>query len=193
LLQVGSYVITGASSGLGRETAPLLALPRAATALLGVRNDEPETTAAACVAAGAVDARAYDCDVAEEAQLRKTVAHAQADLGEAVGLFANAAIARGGLVHEMDLDRWQSVLRTNLTGTFSTCKHVLGATVKAGNARAVVCTSSSGGFVAFAAGSAAAFSAPKGGISSLIRCLAIDYAHYELVQTASFLGRHKPP
>ena len=42
----------------------------------------------------------------------------------------------------------------------------------------VVCTSSIAAFAGFAAGGAGAYSATKGGISSLVRCLAVDYASH---------------
>jgi NAD(P)-dependent dehydrogenase (short-subunit alcohol dehydrogenase family) len=42
----------------------------------------------------------------------------------------------------------------------------------------IVCTSSPTGFVALSAGATGAYSATKGGISSLVRCMAIDYARY---------------
>jgi NAD(P)-dependent dehydrogenase (short-subunit alcohol dehydrogenase family) len=42
----------------------------------------------------------------------------------------------------------------------------------------IVCTSSPTGFVALAAGASGAYSATKGAISSLVRCMAIDYARY---------------
>ena len=51
---------------------------------------------------------------------------------------------------------------------------MLGAKVRG----SVVCSSSPAGFVAQAAGSCGAYSATKGGISSLVRCMAIDYAPF---------------
>jgi len=42
----------------------------------------------------------------------------------------------------------------------------------------IVCASSPTGSVALAAGGSGAYSTTKGGISSLVRCMAIDYARY---------------
>jgi NAD(P)-dependent dehydrogenase (short-subunit alcohol dehydrogenase family) len=47
-----------------------------------------------------------------------------------------------------------------------------------GIAGSIVCTSSPTGFAGLAAGGAGAYSATKGAVSSLVRCMAVDYAPY---------------
>ena len=192
-MQPGSYVITGASSGIGRATALLLAETGASIAILDVNDAAAAETAAACLELGAADARAYPCDVTDENQVADVVARVQADLGSPTRLFANAGIDRGGLTHELELELWQSVIETNLTGTFLICKHVLKVMVDAGDGGSIVCTSSPGGFVAFAAGSAAAYSASKGAVSSLVRSLAIDYASHGIRVNAIVPGPTETP
>jgi NAD(P)-dependent dehydrogenase (short-subunit alcohol dehydrogenase family) len=98
--------------------------------------------------------------------------------GAPYGIFANAGIDVGGLIHEMPLERWKHILDTNLTGIFLTCKHGLRQMLAAQIPGSIVCTSSPAGFVALAAGSCGAYSATKGAISSLVRCMAIDYAKF---------------
>jgi NAD(P)-dependent dehydrogenase (short-subunit alcohol dehydrogenase family) len=78
----------------------------------------------------------------------------------------------------MPLELWKRILDTNLTGIFLTCKHGLQQMLTAQIAGSIVCTSSPTGFIAMAAGSCGAYSATKGAISSLVRCMAIDYAKF---------------
>jgi NAD(P)-dependent dehydrogenase (short-subunit alcohol dehydrogenase family) len=192
-MQPGSHVITGASSGIGRATALLLAEIGASLALLDIDEAAAPETAAACLKRGAGAAEVYRCDVTDEGQVADTVARVQDDLGTPTRLFANAGIDRGGVTHELVLGLWQSVISTNLTGTILTCKHVLGVMVHAGVGGSVVCTSSPGGFVAFSAGGAAAYSASKGAISALVRSLAIDYATHGIRVNAVVPGPTETP
>ncbi|WP_308465858.1 SDR family NAD(P)-dependent oxidoreductase [Rathayibacter soli] len=177
-MSLETYIITGASSGIGRAAALLLAQKGANVAIVDIQDGAAEETARESLRAGAHGARAYHCDVTDEAEVAETIDRVQTELGAPAGLFANAGIDRGGLLHELPLETWQSVIQTNLTGIYLTCKHVLQAMIDTGNGGSIVCTSSPGGFVAFAAGGAGAYSASKGGISSLIRCMAVDYARY---------------
>jgi len=93
-------------------------------------------------------------------------------------VFANAGIDRAGMVHELSMEHWTGLIGINLTGVFLTCKHALKAMLNAGTGGSIVCTSSPASLVAFAAGGAAAYSASKGGISALVRCMALDYARH---------------
>ncbi|GAA3776842.1 SDR family oxidoreductase [Microbacterium kribbense] len=192
-MSLGSYVVTGGSSGIGRAAALLLAEKGGSVGILDVQDDAAEDTAQEARRIGAADARAYHCDVTDEAEVQATLAKVRTELGAPRGLFANAGIDRGGLLHELSLARWESVIQTNLTGVFLTCKHVLAAMIDAGNGGSIVCTSSPGGFVAFSAGGAAAYSASKGGISSLVRCMAVDYAQYGIRVNAVVPGPTETP
>jgi NAD(P)-dependent dehydrogenase (short-subunit alcohol dehydrogenase family) len=78
----------------------------------------------------------------------------------------------------MPIERWKLIIDTNLTGIFLTCKHGIQQMLDARIAGSIVCTSSPAGYVAQAAGRAGAYSATKGAISSLVRCMAIDYAPF---------------
>jgi NAD(P)-dependent dehydrogenase (short-subunit alcohol dehydrogenase family) len=168
-------VITGGGGGIGRATALLCARRGDRVAVLDKNGDGAEQTAEAARAEGASAAAGIPCDVSDEGQ----VEHAFAMIhGAPYGIFANAGIDMGGLIHEMPLERWQRVIDTNLTGIFLTCKHGLRPMLAAQISGSIVCTSSPAGFVALAAGGCGAYSATKGAISSLVRCMAIDYAKF---------------
>jgi NAD(P)-dependent dehydrogenase (short-subunit alcohol dehydrogenase family) len=94
-------------------------------------------------------------------------------------MFANAGIGTGGgMLHELDLATWNRVMAVNLGGIFLCCKYALRSMVESGQGGSIVCTSSPTAFAALAAGGVPAYSSSKGGISSLVRCLAVDYARY---------------
>ena len=171
-------VITGGGGGIGRATALLCAMRGERVAVLDKHAAQAAEAAEAALAEGADRALGLACDVTDEAQVANAFAQIHEQLGAPFGIFANAGIDVGGLIHEMPLERWQHIIDTNLTGIFLTCKHGLQQMLSAGIAGSIVCTSSPAGFVAMAAGSCGAYSATKGAISSLVRCMAVDYARF---------------
>jgi NAD(P)-dependent dehydrogenase (short-subunit alcohol dehydrogenase family) len=171
-------VITGGGSGIGRATALLCARRGDRVAILDKNGESAEQAAADAIAEGASGAVGLACDVSDETQVAQAFALIHTQFGAPYGIFANAGIDIGGLIHEMPLELWKRVLDTNLTGIFLTCKHGLQQMLAAQIAGSIVCTSSPTGFIALAAGGSGAYSATKGAISSLVRCLAIDYAKY---------------
>jgi NAD(P)-dependent dehydrogenase (short-subunit alcohol dehydrogenase family) len=171
-------VVTGGGGGIGRAAALLCARRGDGVAILDKNGDSAEEAAERARAEGAGGAIGLACDVSDEAQVARSFALIHEQFGAPYGIFANAGIDVGGLIHEMPLERWQRILDTNLTGIFLTCKHGLREMLAAQTTGSIVCTSSPASFVAFAAGGSGAYSATKGAISSLVRCMAIDYAKF---------------
>jgi NAD(P)-dependent dehydrogenase (short-subunit alcohol dehydrogenase family) len=169
-------VITGGGGGIGRATALLCARRGDRVAVLDKHRESAKLVADAARGVGAAGALGLACDVTEETQVAQAFAEIHQQFGAPWGIFANAGIDVGGLIHEMPLEKWKYILDTNLTGIFLTCKHGLLQMLAAKIAGSIVCTSSPAGFVAMAAGGCGAYSATKGAISSLVRCMAIDYA-----------------
>jgi NAD(P)-dependent dehydrogenase (short-subunit alcohol dehydrogenase family) len=171
-------VVTGGGSGIGRAAALLCARRGDRIAILDKNGESANEAAEMARAEGAGGALGMACDVSDEAQVARSFALIQEQFGAPYGIFANAGIDIGGLIHEMPLELWQRILDTNLTGIFLTCKHGLRQMLAAQTSGSIVCTSSPASFVAFAAGGSGAYSATKGAISSLVRCMAIDYARF---------------
>jgi len=170
-------VITGGGGGIGRATALLCARRGDRVAVLDKNGESAQQTAEALRAEGGA-ATGITCDVSDEGQVEQAFTMIHEQFGAPYGIFANAGIDMGGLIHEMPLERWQRILDTNLTGIFLTCKHGLRPMLAAQISGSIVCTSSPAGFVALAAGGCGAYSATKGAVSSLVRCMAIDYAKF---------------
>jgi len=171
-------VITGGGGGIGRATALLCAKRGDRLAILDKNGESAKRAADAARGEGASGAVSLACDVTDETQVAQAFALIHEQFGAPYGIFANAGIDIGGLIHEMPLELWKRILDTNLTGIFLTCKHGLQQMLAAQIAGSIVCTSSPASFIAFAAGGSGAYSATKGAISSLVRCMAIDYARF---------------
>jgi 3-oxoacyl-[acyl-carrier protein] reductase len=110
-------LVTGASQGIGRAIARLLAAQGATVALAARTVDKLAAVAAEIEAAGG-QAQPYSLDVSDEASIKETAkaivaAHERVDI-----LVNNAGITRDGLMMRMKRADWDDVLTTNLTGTF---------------------------------------------------------------------------
>jgi 3-oxoacyl-[acyl-carrier protein] reductase len=119
-------VVTGAGRGIGAAAAARFSSLGARIAAIDLSLDELSKT----IHAGGwsqSQARAYACDVSNEAAVIDTFARIAADFGALDILFNNAGITRdalllkvenGTVVRRMSLEQWQRVIDVNLTGVF---------------------------------------------------------------------------
>ncbi len=114
-------------------------------------------------------------DVTDPPALADAVDRGVATVGIPGGAVCCAGLDRGGPSHELTVETWDLVLATNLRGTFLTCQAVIRQLLAAGQPGSIVCLSSVLASVATPGGSAA-YCASKGGVASLVRSLAIEYA-----------------
>jgi NAD(P)-dependent dehydrogenase (short-subunit alcohol dehydrogenase family) len=173
-----TIVVTGGGSGIGRAVALQCAARGDRVAVLDIDGASAQQAAADALAAGADATLGLECDVSREERVAEAFDETARVLGPLYGAFANAGVDASGFVHELSLDKWQLVIGTNLTGVYLTCKYALRHLLAGGRPGSIVCTSSPAATVSFAAGAAGAYSASKGGISALVRCMAVDYARY---------------
>lgn len=173
----GTVAVTGGGAGIGRAAAVACAALGANVAVLDVDGGAAAAVAAEAAAAGAAATVGLECDVRDERAVAAAIAGAASKLGPLQGLVACAGIYRGGLAHEQPAEEWLDVLAINLTGTFLSCKHALGQMVAHGKGGSIVCISSPWAQVS-APGGASAYAASKGGVSALVRSLALDYASH---------------
>lgn len=110
--------VTGAGSGIGRAAAIALAQAGFTVALLGRTEASLRETQDAIRAAGG-DAHAFPADVTDEASVDRAFAQIAQQFGRLDVLFNNAGRnAPVVSLDEYDLDVWNSVVATNLTGVF---------------------------------------------------------------------------
>lgn len=170
-----TIVVTGASAGIGEATA-LLALRSGhrVAALSRTPPVRPTEDWSAAVETGLL--RFIQCDVRHEEDVVSAF-HTVSDVfTDVTGVVCNAGIDTGAPSHELSLEKWNEVIATNLTGAFLTCREAIRLFRRAGRAGSIVCMTSPWSFVAPRAGAAAAYASSKGGVSSLVRALAVEYA-----------------
>ncbi len=168
-------VITGAGSGIGRETALRFAAEGARVACAELVEERGHQVVKEIRAAGG-DAKAFRTDVADEESVAELYEAVTVWAGGVHTLVNNAGIvAEGdGSVTETGLAAWQRTLAVNLTGVFLCSKHGIPRLLAAGGGSAVNIAS----FVALmgAAVPQIAYTASKGGVLALTREVAVEFA-----------------
>jgi 3-oxoacyl-[acyl-carrier protein] reductase len=114
-LEGKNALVTGASRGIGRAIAVELARA-GATVVIGYRTGKDEAEALAAEIGG----RAVQADVADADDARRLVEEA----GDIDVLVNNAGLTRDGLLARMSDDDWRTVIETNLSSVFYTCRAV---------------------------------------------------------------------
>ncbi len=174
-LEGKTAVVTGAGSGLGREIALEYALQGANVVVSSNVPEQDAAVAAECVEAGGT-AIAVTADVRSETEIQALVARAVSEFG---GL--DICVAAAGMdvrqtgdredrhARNLSLDHWNTVIQTNLTGTFLTAREALRHMVDAGSGS--IATFSSG-TVRFPKPGLAAYASTKFAIEGLTKVLA---------------------
>ena len=174
-LQGKVALITGAGSGIGRESSLLWASEGASIVAVDIDQASAQHTADAVRAAGG-RAIAVQTDVSRAQDCERMIAKAESEYGHLNILFNNA-----GIMHSQDDDAvstdeavWDVTMNINAKGVFFGCKYGIPALRRAGGG-AIVNTAS---FVAVlgAATPQVAYTASKGAVLALTRELAIVHA-----------------
>ena len=165
-------VVTGASQGIGRATALLLA-ERGARVALAARNQEKLTALEAEIRQQGGEALAVPLDVASEEQIKTGFARIHEHFGRVDILVNNAGIARDQLALRMKRADWDAVLETNLTGAYLCIQRVMGGMLRQRSGRIINVTS-----VVAQTGNPgqANYIASKAGLIGLTRALAVELA-----------------
>jgi 3-oxoacyl-[acyl-carrier protein] reductase len=108
-------LVTGASRGIGRAIAEELARA-GASVVVGYRSGKAEAEELAA----AIGGRAIQADVSDAGEARRLVDEA----GDIDVLVNNAGLTRDGLLARMSDDDWRTVIETNLSSVFYTCRAV---------------------------------------------------------------------
>jgi 3-oxoacyl-[acyl-carrier protein] reductase len=122
-------LVTGASQGIGRACALALAEGGAHLAL-AARNEEKLAAVVKEVEARGGQAAAFRMDVSEEDSVRAAVKSALDRFGKIEILINNAGITKDMLLMRMKRADWDSVIQTNLGGTFFCTQAIIGSMLK---------------------------------------------------------------
>lgn len=110
-------LVTGGGSGIGRCTAHELASLGATVAVCGRKMEKLDRVVAEIVEVGG-SARAFVCDIREEAQVEVLVQSVLDAFGRIDGLVNNAGGQFAAPLAAINQKGWETVVRTNLTGGF---------------------------------------------------------------------------
>jgi 3-oxoacyl-[acyl-carrier protein] reductase len=182
-------LITGASQGIGRDTALALAQAGAKVAV-AARNEEKLASLVSEIEAAGGSALAVKMDVADAEQVKAGFKQVLDKFGRLDILVNNAAITRDGLSMRMKQDDWEAVLRTNLTGAHLCIQQALSTMMRARTGRIINISS-----VVAQSGNAgqANYVAAKAGLIGLTKAVAIEIASRNITVNAVAPGFIETP
>lgn len=184
-------LVTGGNSGIGLGMATALAQAGADVAIWGT-NAEKNTAAAKALEVHGTKVVALQCDVGDEAQLDAAFAGTLEALGKVDSCFANAGIGGGApSFADFTLDQWRKVTRVNLDGVFLTFRAAVRHMVERGEGGSLAVTSSLSAIEGAAKNQA--YASTKGGVVSMIKGLAVEYARNEIRANAILPGWIETP
>lgn len=173
-------LVTGASQGIGRETA--IALSQAgAKVVVAARNEEKLASLVNEVVNAGGEAIAIKMDVADAEQIKSGFKQTLDKFARLDILVNNAAITRDGLALRMKQDDWDAVIRTNLTGAYLCTQQALATMMRARVGRIINIAS-----VVAQMGNAgqANYVAAKAGLVGLTKAIAIEIASRNITVNA---------
>ena len=162
-------LITGASRGIGKAIAKMLAQNSYQIYITGAHDNEAlQKTKEEILAEGGV-CTAYFADMADPAAVTALFLK----LPPLDVLVNNAGMAYFGLLSDMSYEQWRRVMATNLDSMFLTCKEAIGPMVQKKSGKIINISSVWG-----STGSSmeVAYSASKGGINAFTKALAKELA-----------------
>jgi len=181
-------LITGGNSGIGLGMAKAVAEAGADVVIWGTNATKNAAAKAELVKTGR-KVLALECDVSDEKAVEAAFADTVRQLGRVDGCFANAGVTgRGGSASffEMSADEWRRVLKVNLDGAFFTFRAAARHMVERGGGGALVGTASLAAIEGAARNEH--YAATKGGMVSMIKALAVEFARHGVRANAILPG-----
>jgi 3-oxoacyl-[acyl-carrier protein] reductase len=129
-------LVTGATRGIGRAVAELLARD-GATVVGTATSDDGAAAITAYLKASGARGEGLKLDVTDAKSVSDTIAEIQARFGEIAILVNNAGITRDNLLVRMKDDEWDAILDTNLKSVYRLSKAVLRGMMKARHGRII--------------------------------------------------------
>lgn len=168
-----SAIITGGSSGIGRHLA--IAFAQAGYQVAFTHRDDgaaAEEVVTEIAAAGG-HARTFSSDVGDAASVTAFMDEACAWFGDAPDVLVNnAGIQTWAPLLELSEERWDAVIRTNLTGTFLNTREAGRRMVAAGKGGSIINLGSGCNKLAFP--KLVDYTASKGGVEQFTKVAAVE-------------------
>jgi 3-oxoacyl-[acyl-carrier protein] reductase len=182
-------LVTGASQGIGWDTAQALVVAGAKVAVCA-RTEEKLALLVGEITAAGGEALAVKMDVADAEQVKAGFKQVVEKFGRLDILVNNAAITRDGLAVRMKPDDWDAVIRTNLTGAHLCIQQALATMMRARAGRIISVAS-----VVAQMGNAgqANYVAAKAGLIGLTKAIAMEIASRNITVNAVAPGFIETP
>lgn len=174
-------IVTGASSGIGKEIVKLFVCEGANVIAVSRSLNDKFLCDIKCDLSSIADAEnrihIFPCDVSDEIQVKSVVENSLKRLGNIDILINAAGITNRASVINSDFASWREVISVNLSGTFLFSHYVVQNMIKnqKGN---IIFVSSIGAYMSWLED--AAYQTTKGGLTSLCRSMAVDLAEHNI-------------
>ena len=175
-------IVTGASSGLGRQFALALAKEGANVAILARRVEKLEEVKKEIEALG-VECISVKCDVVDNESIKSAVATVVERFGRIDILVNNAGVGTGAPAELQEDSIWNMTINTNLNGVYFVAREVGKVMIKQ-NYGKIINIGSIHSTVSMNGSPISAYCASKGGVAMLTKALACEWAKYNITVNA---------
>jgi NAD(P)-dependent dehydrogenase (short-subunit alcohol dehydrogenase family) len=180
-------LVTGGNGGIGLGMADAMAQAGAGICIWGTNPKKNEAAVAQLKKHGG-KVHSQIVDVGDEKQVQDGFAETVKVMGHVDNCVANAGVSgRGkGSILEMDYEEWRRVLRVNLDGVFFTFRAAAKHMVERGKGGSLVAMASTAAIEGAARSSH--YGASKGGVTAMVRALAVELARYKITVNSILPG-----
>lgn len=167
-------LVTGAGQGIGEAFAHALAQAGARVAIVDVNGANAEKVAEA-IRSYNKEVVAIACDIRSQEEVKRMVQEVTGRFGGLHIAFNNAGINRNSAAEETPLSEWDETFAVNLRGVFICCQEEGRVMLEAGYGK-IINTASMSSIIVPHPQKQAAYNTSKGGVVSLTRSLAAEWA-----------------
>ena len=199
LLRGQKALVTGASSGIGKQVAIALGHAGADVVVNYVADpDKAEEAVAEIHKQCGVNAYAYQADVSSEEQVQGMFQHMYKEFGTIDILVNNAGLQRDAPIEELTLKDWNTVINVNLTGQFLCSREAIREFKRRGVVKEVscaagkiICVSSVHDIIPWAGH--VNYAASKGGVMLMMKSIAQEVAPHRIRMNSICPGAIRTP
>lgn len=185
-------IVTGAAGGLGREIAIGMAEAGANVVIFDLLGEKARKDTAVEVEKLGRKAVVVEGDVTDENDVKRLVKTTMEQFGKIDILVNNAGVVSWVPAEEMEYKEWLRVINTNLNGVFICCKYVGREMIKRRKG-SIINVSSISSFVVNNPQKQCHYNASKSGVDQLTKCLAFEWAPYNVRVNAVLPGYMSTP